>query len=232
MDMKSRGEVSDLSAKWPLCILAIGAAVAGQAGAAVPDPWGLYIGADAGRTTFNVQSAQVDDLLGTASGSSRLDSNDMGYALVAGFRFTENLAVEASWLDLGRSRYTTSQGDLWMGSRGPMLSGIFNVPLTRSWSLEGRVGMYFGNSHPRGYLTFNLGIGSDGIKIVSLEGAGGADPAGTLGAGLVGSIGRYWTIHIGYEYFIDKTIDVTYAGTDQTLETSGNRAVLGVRYRF
>jgi opacity protein-like surface antigen len=220
--------------KWRHGLLALGAVVAaGSATAAVPDPWGLYVGFDTGRTTFNLHSDQLDDLLGIAGGSSHVDSHDQGYSLVAGFRFTENVAIEAAWLDLGTTRYATaSEGNLRIGSRGAMVSGIFTVPLNKTWALEGRVGMYLIDSHPRGYLDIIVEVGTNGKSKVTLEGEGGADPAGMLGAGLVASFDQNWSFHIGYEYFTDKTIDVRVADASQNLDTSGSRLVAGVRYRF
>jgi hypothetical protein len=212
----------------------IACAAMGSARAAVPDPWGFYVGAQVGMTDFNAFGARLDDLLGVPAAASSVDSTHHGYSLVVGFRFSEYLAVEGSWLDLGRARYRLNNGDadMQLGSRGGVLAVIGSVPLNRTWSLDGHVGMYFSHSSPRGWLSLDLEIDSDGIRIVDLEGRGGADPAGVLGASLVGSFGRYWSARVGYEYVTDRAIDIRNAVADERLDIGAGRWLIGLQYRF
>jgi len=213
-----------MSAKASHGVVALVACMAtGSARAAVPDPWGLYIGAEVAMTDFDAFRSGLDDLLGSPAAGSSDDSTHHGYSLAVGFRFSSYVAAEASWLDLGRARYRLDNGDanLKLGSHGPVVALIGNLPLNNTFSLEGRVGMYFYNSHPHG-----------DVGIVVGDGQGGADPAGVLGASLVGALGQHWSVRLGYEYITDKAIDLTNSLTDDSLNTGAGRWLAGMRYRF
>ncbi len=194
--------------------------------------WGPYIGADLGRTSFRVREAQPDDGPGILSGTSRRDKSDATYLLATGFRFSPHLAIEASYLDLGRASYLIEdQGStvhLRVGSQGPALSLLGTLPINGTWSLEGRAGAYFGKSTLRGWL--QVEVDSEGVE--SLWGAGGADAGLLLGGAVIASLADHWAMRLGYDYLNDRTATIQDPDLSARVKSSAGRVTLGLRYLF
>src|SRR5688572_17803363 len=156
-----------------LVVMAAIACIAGKAGAAMP---GLYFAGFYMDSTLAY--ASVD---GTASGldpsvqdiwvgsgfevdswqSNISDKNDIGYAFSVGFQFSQYLAAELGWVDMGTVHYeavgVVNDGSSSYNSstfvsaktKGPLLAGIGIWPLGDSWSLDARAGMLFGKTRLR-----------------------------------------------------------------------------------
>lgn len=203
----------------------------GFASAREPDEWGPYIGFDIGTTSFNIHKAELDALSEIPAAASSLDRSDIGFSLSAGFRFSQYLAIEAAYLDLGRYTYEVEDEEgtvgLSFGSRGPALSVIGALPINDMWSLEARVGAFLGKSKLRGWavLTFEPEEGFE------LEGEGGSDASLLLGAGVVATFGGNWAVRLGYDY-IDEAAAIPATEDGPGINSSAGRVSLGIRYRF
>jgi opacity protein-like surface antigen len=85
--------------------------------AAAAEPAGFYLGADAGVT-------RVNDF-----------SNDNSYGVFAGFKFNENVAIEAGYRELGRFGY----GGYFATVKQTAISALGAIPMGKV-SLYGRLG--------------------------------------------------------------------------------------------
>jgi opacity protein-like surface antigen len=207
---------------------------AGSASAGSPAEWGPYFSMDMGSTTFNVHKGRLDNLSEIPSGSSNLDEADRGYSLAAGFRFSPYFAVEAAYLDLGKSSYLVQDQNgaatLGFGSSGAALSLLGSWPITNHLSLEARGGVYFGESRMRGWVAAYFDI-LDG-ELEWLE-AGVAGNAGLLlGAGVVQSFGSHWALRLGYDYVGGNALAIRNTELQSGMESSAGRLSVGIRYLF
>lgn len=83
-----------------------------------------------------------------ANGASGLSSSDHGngnqFRLQGGYRFNENLALEAGYIDFGKAKYQASyaggsaQGTLKAG--GVDVVGVFSLPVTQEFSVFAKGG--------------------------------------------------------------------------------------------
>ena len=207
---------------------------AGSASAASPPEWGPYFAADMGSTSFTVRKGRLDNLSEIPSGTSDLDKADRSYSLAAGFRFSPYLAVEAAYLDLGRSSYLVEGQDgaavLGFGSRGAALSLLGSWPLTRNLAFEARGGFYFADSKMRAWVsaTFDLLEG----ELESLGAGAAGNPAVLLGAGVVQSFGKNWALRVGYDYLSGNALAIRKTDLGSGMNSSAGRLSVGIRYLF
>jgi Outer membrane protein beta-barrel domain len=124
-------------------VAAIALAVGSTAVAAGPDdnPRGFYLGGGVGNFNLDIDRVdQLDDAIG------RLDDDDTGWKVFAGYRINPYLAVEGAYVDFGRPSDTFdadgTSGDFSAHLSGfsPQLLGI--VPLGPV-ELSAKVGVYF-----------------------------------------------------------------------------------------
>lgn len=214
----------------------------GAAVAAEPGSYGFQIAADAGPTFFHVRKARLDQFSGAPAATSTLDNRDAGLSLSVGYRFSPYLAFEAAYLDLGGIRYmfegSSGTFPLELASQGPAFSALGTLPLIRPLLLEGRVGIYLGESKLRA----DLPSGSFPIPLdpEDLLGAdGGADAALLLGVGLVARLGRHWSVRLGYDYVSDQATvasrppisgEPSFPGA--SINAGAGRLSLGFRIQF
>ena len=102
----------------------------------------LYIGASGGAS--EIQNSLV---LGPLITSGTVDNKDAGFKVFGGYLFNEYLGVEYSYMDLGTMTYS---GD-FLGTpvtggkvevKGNNFSLVVMLPLSESFSLMGKVGMF------------------------------------------------------------------------------------------
>jgi OOP family OmpA-OmpF porin len=208
---------------------------AGQASAQSPD-FGFYLQADAGSTHFDLSKARLDQWTDVSSTSSSIDRGDMGFALAAGFRFSPYLAVEASYLDLGRTSYLVrdngASARLNLGSKGPAVSVLGSLPINHIFSLEGRAGLYFSDVD---LATFLVGAGLEALFYDEgdpPEVLAGSDPGWVVGAGVAASFGRHWSTRLRYDYFDSKAAGLREPVLHRKLESRAGRWMIGIRYSF
>jgi OmpA-OmpF porin, OOP family len=197
-----------------------------------PPVFGPYLEAGGSKTHFDLEKAGLDYWSEVPAEASSLDRGDTGYALAVGFRFSRFLALEAGYLDLGRTTYLVQDNGaaarLELGSKGPALSLIGSWPINRVFSVEGRAGMYFsdvdlGTTILAGAL---LGLGV-------LEGeSGGANPGWLLGAAAAAAFGDHWSLRAGYDYFDGKAAGLRHPLLGTELDSRAGRWSLSLRYSF
>ena len=99
-----------------------------------------YIGAGAGLTTMDL----CDDLGGI--GLTSCDDKDTGMKIFGGFKFNQNLGLEASWVDLGEVSATGPGGTATGEVDGFGLAVMGMIPLNEKFGLFGKVGAYMWDS--------------------------------------------------------------------------------------
>jgi len=122
---------------------------------------GLYIGATVGSSIFQADKSDFDNAvldafhetgLAVISGSSTLDKASVNFSGVIGYQFMRELAVEASYTDLGKLRYHASDvlanrinasAELDAKAKGPTLAVIGALPLSQEWEIYARLGIIF-----------------------------------------------------------------------------------------
>jgi OOP family OmpA-OmpF porin len=153
-----------------LVMLAAVACLAGQAGAAMPGLYfaGFYMDSTLAYASVDGSASGLDaDVQGIWEGSgfdvdswqsNIADKTDIGYAFSVGFQFSQYLAAELGWVDMGTIHYeaagAVSEGGSSYNSstfvsaktKGPLLAGIGIWPLGDRWSLDARAGMLFGKT--------------------------------------------------------------------------------------
>jgi len=207
---------------------------AASASAESPPEWGPYFAADMGSTSFIVRKGRLDNLSEIPSGTSDLDKADRGYSLAAGFRFSPFLAVEAAYLDLGRSSYLVEDQNgaavLGFGSRGAALSLLGSWPLARNLAFEARGGFYFADSRMRAWVSAGIDLLEGELEWLEAGAAG--DPAVLLGAGIVQSFGKHWALRLGYDYLSGHALAIRNTGLGSGMDSSAGRFSVGIHYLF
>jgi opacity protein-like surface antigen len=197
-----------------------------------PSEFGPYLEAGVGKTHFDLEKAGLDFWSEVPEEASSLDRGDTGYALAIGFRVSPNLAIEAGYLDLGKTTYLVEDNGaaarLALGSKGPVVSVIGSWPITDVFSVEGRAGLYFSDVDLESTIVFGT-LAALGI----LEGeSGGANPGWLLGAGVAASLGDHWSVRAGYDYFDGKAAGLRHPVLGTELESRAGRWSLNLRYAF
>jgi hypothetical protein len=166
------------------------------------------------------------------STTASLDSKDNAYGFVVGWRFSEHLAFEGGYLDLGDVTYkdrstgifnSTPPPQDWAlnldsGTSGIALSALGILPLTYRWEVYARGGVLISNSTANLFIT--NGVGAEKFRASK----SGADLL--AGAGISFSIAEIYNVRLEYQR-------VFAAGDDQTLdEADVDLATLNVTVAF
>jgi OmpA-OmpF porin, OOP family len=148
----------------------LGLAVPFTAGAqvyatATPKESGFYVGGLLGYSSIDVKKSDWDAIVGQAYSayegtitSSSLSKGDFGWGLNLGYQVMRNFAVEVGYLDLGKTKGTTDgtlvidgasvpaslRGDFKSSGFEAALIGIW--PFDNGWAIDGRVGLYAGDT--------------------------------------------------------------------------------------
>jgi opacity protein-like surface antigen len=191
-----------------------GLSAAPLAGAAAGN--GLYFGLAAGQSSYDAEAADLDDIvidafesqgLFVVEAESSLDDSDSAFAGLIGYRFGRYFALEAAYYDLGSLSYEAdglvSDGvflydasfDLDLSPSGPALSAIGIVPLSDSWELYGKAGIFFADLDIEARANIGGGAGS------ASDSASSQDTLVGLGAAF--HAGERWTVRLEYQRFLD-----------------------------
>jgi len=226
-DLGTKMEIAKHPAMAFALLLACGSAWAGPW-----DDFGPYMEFGAGRTRFDLEKSGLDNWTEVPADASSLDRGDTGFSLAFGYRLSPFVAIEAAYLDLGRTRYIIedngSTARLDLGSSGPAVSVIGSLPLNGTFSLEGRAGMYFSDVR----IGMALLVGTMGA-LGAFEGeTGGSDAGWMLGAGAVASFHDNWSMRVGYDYFDGKAAGLKHPVLGTELDSRAGRWSLNLRYAF
>jgi hypothetical protein len=199
-----------------------GGAVAGTAGAAQP---GIYAGVSyaaveksADRAVFANEAVSVYQAFGfePVATTASFDAKDSTYGFVVGYRLTQHLAFEGSYMDLGDVEYRdrsdgvfddtsqeTWQQNVASSTTGIALMALGILPLSYRWELYARGGVLLANSTENIFIT-------DGIGSEKLRGSkSGADLVAGVGASV--SIVDIYSVRLEFNR-------VFAAGDDATLD--------------
>ncbi len=208
-------------------------AAAGTASAAEP---GWYVAGTVSMNSLDASQSRFDDVFISTFGeegldvldlASDLDKKDTGFEFAVGYQVSERFAIEAAYIDLGKSAYTASgtvtdggEGtadfavDLSVKPRGPAVSLVGSMPLNDTFSLDGRIGAMFSKNKVSG------GGSVDGSDIPSLSGTD--SKTGTL----VG-VGATWAVSSSV------AVRLSYTRFNNVFETSDyNQFALGLKFSF
>jgi OOP family OmpA-OmpF porin len=109
-----------------------------------------------GQSTFDVDRSDLDSAIhgiGLAIDSSSLDDTDTGYKIQAGYKFSENFALEGGYMDLGRASYSgDALPDTFLGvdsfhlgadvqAYGFNIDAVGILPLGAGFSVFGKAGL-------------------------------------------------------------------------------------------
>ncbi|QFU03072.1 outer membrane protein A [Halomonas sp. THAF5a] len=98
---------------------------------------GPYLGAGIGHATLD--NAPLDGLERLGANA---DDSDTGYTLLAGYRFTPHVAVEAGHMDLGEASTRGADGAGGTpGMEGVTAALIGRLPIANGFSLHGKLGV-------------------------------------------------------------------------------------------
>jgi opacity protein-like surface antigen len=142
-----------------VCCPALAAVIVTSAATPALAGEGLYVGASVGSSIFQADKSDFDNAvldafhetgLNLVSGSSTLEKSSVNFSGVIGYQFMRELALEASYTDLGKLRYHASNvlvnrvnahTDLDAKAKGPTLAVIGTLPLSREWEIYARFGI-------------------------------------------------------------------------------------------
>ena len=216
---------------------AVLASLLGLSAPAVADN-GFYVGFDLGQGSVDADQAALDSALidsfeevglDILDGTSSVSEDGFTYGLILGYQFLPYLAVEASYVDVGRLEYRASgivsdgnatgdgQYEFDAEARGPALSALGILPFADYWSVYGRVGVFFADVKYEERLTI------DGASGRWSDSSSSENFFWGVGAGLTQAA---WTLRLEYQQYMDLG-DEDIAG-----EADASRITIGAIYSF
>jgi OOP family OmpA-OmpF porin len=179
-----------------------------------------------GQSTYDVDKSDFDDSAadaGVAISSSKLDDNDTGYKIQAGYKFNENLAVEGGYVDLGRlslSAELAPDAPITSGHVGADVKAYgFNIdavgilPLGAGFSVFAKAGAFIAHTES------DVSIVASSATTTVKQDTDGSDTSfkPTVGLGLAVDLNETLSVRLEYERFFDVDDD----GLDADLATLG-----------
>lgn len=186
---------------------------------ALPPP--PYVVADMGYTHMGQKSSGFEEL-GPQSGGGR---NVTGFAVMAGWRFTEHLAAEGGFMDLGEGKFSivipegssVLNAHVGVESRGMVLSLAGTWPINEKLSVEGRGGAYFGKTKAR---LRGEEMTTFGTRKINQRLASDSRTGLLVGLGAVYAVNETWAVRAGFDYL------------DKAFGKDAGRLSVGVRYNW
>lgn len=151
---------------------------AGLAATVSAEPF--YVGVSAGQTRGEVDSGRINNelvnKLGYFTADTQSDTTDSGVRAFAGYQFHPNLAVEASYTDLGKVKWNSSvtpTGTLSTSirSRAYGLALVASYPMTSQFSAYLRAGVSHAESEASLASSGFVDLNRDNFKKSSTDGA-------------------------------------------------------------
>lgn len=222
--------------------LALGMALATTSAAALAEAQtGWYFGISGGQAQPDIDQEEFDILVEDTfdavgfplnSGSSTLDDSDMSWAAYGGYRFSQYLAVEGSFIDFGTAEYRASGT---VNPPGPVASvpasysadfevsgfsaaAVGTLPLGQMFDLHGRLGILFADTE----ISENASIADASAD--ETYSANTQEVFYGIGAGL--QLGERWALSLDWQQFKD------VGDEDDTGETDVDRLSLGVTFKL
>lgn len=191
-------------------------ALAPQAFALPPPPYAVL---DISRSRVGLDSTGIEEAGFQPTGRDR---SATGFGITIGWRFTDHLAVEGAFLDLGEGSYDienqlsppVTNARIGVQSSGVLLALAGTWPVHERLSVEGRAGAFIGKTETRirgsvtGSLGFNNLLGTDSRTSLA------------AGIGAVASLNDAWALRAGYDY------------VDKAFGKDARRISFGVRFNW
>lgn len=156
---------------YKIVLLLLGTALAAPAGFAADSV--VYVGVSGGETDaahFGGLDEVVNVILG-ATGAITIvtdkDEQDSGWKIFGGYKFNENFAVEAAWVDMGEfngaieNPLLTARVDVTGETDGLAVAAVFVVPAHERVKVFGKFGLYFWEMELGGNFVEDDNSGSD-----------------------------------------------------------------------
>ena len=197
------------------CLAALAVAMVTSAATPAFADNGLYVGATAGSSLFHQDVGELDAAvvgaynqrqLVVTSSTSTLDKSSTTYSGIIGYQITRQLAVEASYTDLGKLRYhsnntvltgflpLTARADLDAKAKGPTLAVLGALPLGSQFEIFARAGVLFSKVN----LDANTFVSGEGqlASMSANQSANSVDPL--FGGGLAWKVTNHFKIRAEY----------------------------------
>jgi len=204
---------------------------------------GLYVGATAGTSLFHQDVSELDAAVVGAfnqrqfvviSSTSTLDKSSVTYSGIIGYQIIPQLAVEASYTDLGKLRYHSNntvltgflplnaRADLDAKAKGPTLAVLGSLPLGSQFEIFARAGILFSKVT----LDANTFVSGEGQLASDSEtqSANSVDPL--FGAGLAWHVTNQFKIRAEYTRYSN------VGDKDKTGEVNIDTFGAGVTFSF
>lgn len=159
-----------------------------------------------GQSTYDADKGDADRSLnsaGFAITDSSLDDSDTGYKIMGGYKFNDNLAVEAGYVDLGHATYkvsvTGANAKLDLHAYGLSVDAVGTLPFGAGFSGYLRAGLIAAWVESDVSATGSGGSASDDSTDSSVK------PA--AGVGLAYDLNETLTVRIEYERYFDLKSD-------------------------
>jgi opacity protein-like surface antigen len=198
---------------------------------------GFYVGAFGGQTTYDIAKQDMDDLflfagdvvgLPILGGESSLEDSDTGFGVIAGFRLTPYVAIEASYMDLGAAEYRLDglanlgstfgvvafEGGADIEVSGPAVALVGIIPVSETIELYGKAGMFFSET--------DFTVFFDSIA----ESASFSSEEILYGVGMAWNLNPNWSLRLDFQRFAD------VGEEDELGEANIDQFSLGVLYRL
>lgn len=219
-------------------ILAVVAACAGVAGFGTVEDvraaqFGLYVGGQYGNSSRDLTQEPFDDFAAFIAEEflfvplltdTTFDDSDTNYGFLVGYRLTPHLAVEGSYMDLGKVRYrNTSEGtfegdpavlitNLTSDTSGIGISALGILPINYRWEVYGRGGVLIATNDLSIYLSDGQNSARDTLSESSTD--------LFAGAGLSFSFAEIYQARLEFQRVFDAGDEATGEG-DVDLLTFG-----------
>lgn len=184
-----------------------------------PPPYAVF---DIGMSRPGLK-APSEPLVGVTD--TRRDNRTTGWGITLGWRFSEHLAVEGAYLQLGEARLRATVADeldvtdarYRVATRGALVAMAGTLPVHERVALEGRAGFYWGSTETRfsGRTSGPLGDQKFNYKLDTDSKIGLA-----VGVGAVFGFNETWGMRVGFDFL------------DKALGKDAKRASVGVRFNW
>jgi opacity protein-like surface antigen len=221
-----------------ICLPALVAVTATAAATPVLAGNGLYVGATAGSSLFHEDKSDFDNAMLAAfsenglfvtSGTSTLKKSSFAFGGLIGYQFIPQIALEASYTDLGKISYHSTNvvsgqfnafADLDGKAKGPTVSVIGALPLTPQWEVYARAGIFFSKVT----LDATVSLSASAHAGTASQSANSVDPL--AGVGLAWKPTKQFKIRAEYTRFSN------VGDKDKTGEINIDTFNVGVTYAF
>jgi opacity protein-like surface antigen len=177
---------------------------------------GLYVGATVGTSLFHQDVNDMDNAVREAfsqahyvvtSSTSTLDKSGVTYGGIIGYQIVPQLAIEASYTDLGKLRYHSNntlltgflplnaRADFDAKAKGPTLAVLGILPLSKQFEIFARAGIFFAKTT----LDADIFVVTDGQTAgrgSAVQTANSVDPL--IGGGLAWNVSKQFKIRAEY----------------------------------